>query len=179
MTKAEFIKKFKSFLWEKSMTGAILDSTSSISMCFENYQSGDIETDYVALVGFDEEDDFFIDFMTTNCTAYTDELDCNSNDAWDLLWEAILTEYNCLEEIKAHDYCVAEEKAHDFKIGDKVFWTGCDIENYPEEDRESLLVNRYVVIDVKGYDIDSIITITDCYSDVEVTPNEITHIYKK
>jgi hypothetical protein len=36
-----------------------------------------------------------------------------------------------------------------------------------------------VVIDVKGYDIDSIITITDCYSDVEVTPNEITHIHKK
>lgn len=169
MTKAEFIKKFKSFLWEKSMSGAILGSTTSISMCFENCQSGDIENDYVSLVGFDEDDDLFIDFIETNCTAYTDDLDCNSDDAWDLLWDAILTEYDCVDEVKAHD----------FKIGDKVFWTGCDIENYPMEDRESLLVNRYVVIDVKGYDIDSIITITDCYSDVEVTPNEITHIHKK
>ena len=168
MTKAEFIKKFKDFLHEKAISGAILD-TSSITMCFENYQSGGIETDYVNLIGFDEDDDLFIDFTSTNCTAYTDELDCNSDDAWDLLWDAILTEYDCVDEVKAHD----------FKIGDKVFWTGCDIENYPQEDRESLLVNRYVVIDVKGYDIDSIITITDCYSDVEVTPNEITHIYKK
>lgn len=169
MTKAEFIKKFKEFLYENAMSGAILDRTTSISMCFENYQDGEIQTDYVSLVGFDEDDDLFIDFMTTNCTAYTNELDCNSNDAWDLLWNAILTEYDCVDDVKAHD----------FKIGDKVFWNGCDIENYPEEDRESLLVNRYVVIDVKGYDIDSIITITDCYSDVEVTPNEITHIYKK
>lgn len=169
MTKAEFIKKFKEFLYENAMSGAILDTSTTIKMCFENCQSGDIENDYVGLVGFDEDDDLFIDFIETNCTAYTDDLDCNSIDAWDLLWEAILTEYNCLEEIKAHD----------FKVGDKVFWSGCDVENYPEEDRESLLVNRYVVIDVKGYDIDSIITITDCYSDVEVTPNEITHIYKK
>jgi hypothetical protein len=169
MTKAEFIKKFKNFLYENSLSGAILDTTTSIKMCFENYQSGDIENDYVSLVGFDEDDDLFIDFIETSCTAYNDELDCNSDDAWNLLWNAILTEYNCMDEVKAHD----------FKIGDKVFWTGCDIENYPQEDRESLLVNRYVVIDVKGYDIDSIITITDCYSDVEVTPNEITHIYKK
>ena len=168
MTKAEFIKKFKEFLYENAMSGAILDRTT-ISMCFENYQDGEIQTDYVSLVGFDEDDDLFIDFMDTNCTAYSDELDCNSNDAWDLLWNAILIEYDCVDDVKAHD----------FKIGDKVFWNGCDIENYPEEDRESLLVNRYVVIDVKGYDIDSIITITDCYSDVEVTPNEITHIYKK
>jgi hypothetical protein len=169
MTKAEFIKKFKDFLYENAMSGAILDTTTSIKMCFENCQSGDIENDYVSLVGFDEDDDLFIDFIETNCTAYTDDLDCNSDDAWDLLWNAILTEYDCVDDVKAHD----------FKIGDKVFWTGCDIENYPEEDRESLLVNRYVVIDVKGYDIDSIITITDCYSDVEVTPNEITHIHKK
>lgn len=169
MTKAEFIKKFKDFLYENAMSGAILDTSTTIKMCFENCQSGDIENDYVSLVGFDEDDDLFIDFIETNCTAYTDDLDCNSDDAWDLLWNAILTEYDCEDEFKAHD----------FKIGDKVFWTGCDIENYPMEDRESLLVNRYVVIDVKGYDIDSIITITDCYSDVEVTPNEITHIYKK
>jgi hypothetical protein len=169
MTKAEFIKKFKDFLYENAMSGAILDTSTTITMCFENCQSGDIENDYVSLVGFDEDDDLFIDFIDTRCTAYSDELDCNSNDAWDLLWNAILTEYDCVDEVKAHD----------FKIGDKVFWTGCDIENYPQEDRESLLVNRYVVIDVKGYDIDSIITITDCYSDVEVTPNEITHIHKK
>ena len=169
MTKAEFIKKFKDFLYENAMSGAILDTSTTIKMCFENCQSGDIENDYVSLVGFDEDDDLFIDFIETNCTAYNDELDCNSEDAWNLLWNAILTEYNCVDEVKAHD----------FKIGDKVFWTGCDIENYPMEDRESLLVNRYVVIDVKGYDIDSIITITDCYSDVEVTPNEITHIHKK
>lgn len=169
MTKAEFIRKFKDFLYENAMSGAILDTSTTIKMCFENCQSGDIENDYVSLVGFDEDDDLFIDFIETNCTAYTDDLDCNSDDAWDLLWNAILTEYDCVDEVKAHD----------FKIGDKVFWTGCDIENYPQEDRESLLVNRYVVIDVKGYDIDSIITITDCYSDVEVTPNEITHIYKK
>jgi hypothetical protein len=169
MTKAEFIKKFKDFLYENAMSGAILDTSTTIKMCFENCQSGDIENDYVSLVGFDEDDDLFIDFIETNCTAYTDDLDCNSDDAWDLLWNAILTEYDCVDEVKAHD----------FKIGDKVFWTGCDIENYPQEDRESLLVNRYVVIDVKGYDIDSIITITDCYSDVEVTPNEITHIHKK
>lgn len=168
MTKTEFIEKFKGFLYENAMSGAIL-TTTSISMCFENYQDGEIQTDYVELVGFDEDDDLFIDFIDTRCTAYSDELDCNSDDAWDLLWNAILTEYDCVDEVKAHD----------FKIGDKVFWKGCDIENYPEEDRESLLVNRYVVIDVKGYDIDSIITITDCYSDVEVTPNEITHIYKK
>lgn len=169
MTKTEFIKKFKDFLYENAMSGAILDTSTTIKMRFENCQSGDIENDYVSLVGFDEDDDLFIDFTSTNCTAYTDELDCNSDDAWDLLWDAILTEYDCVDEVKAHD----------FKIGDKVFWTGGNIENYPQEDRESLLVNRYVVIDVKGYDIDSIITITDCYSDVEVTPNEITHIYKK
>lgn len=169
MTKAEFIKKFKDFLYENAMSGAILDTTTSIKMCFENCQSGDIENDYVSLVGFDEDDDLFIDFIETNCTAYTDDLDCNSDDAWDLLWNAILTEYDCVDEVKAHD----------FKVGDKVFWTGGNIENYPQEDIESLLVNQYVVIDVKGYDIDSIITITDCYSDVKVTPNEITHIYKK
>lgn len=169
MTKEEFIKKFENFLYENAMSGAILDASTTIKMCFENCQSGDIENDYVALVGFDEDNDFFIDFNETNCTAYTDDLDCNSNDAWDLLWNAILTEYDCVDE----------EKAHDFKIGDKVFWSGCDIENYPQEDRESLRTNRYVVIGVKGYDIDSIITITDCYSDVEVTPNEITHIHKK
>lgn len=137
-------------------------------MCFDDF-NGNIVNDYVSLVGFDEDDDLFIDFIDTNCTAYDEDLDCNSDDAWDLLWNAILTEYDCVDEVKAHD----------FKVGDKVFWSGCDVENYPEEDRESLLVNRYVVIDVKGYDIDSIITITDCYSDVEVTPNEITHIYKK
>ena len=169
MTKAEFIKKFKEFLYENAMSGAILeDADYKPMMCFDDF-NGNIVNDYVSLVGFDEDDDLFIDFIDTNCTAYDEDLDCNSDDAWDLLWNAILTEYDCMDEVKAHD----------FKIGDKVFWKGCDIENYPEEDRESLLVNRYVVIDVKGYDIDSIITITDCYSDVEVTPNEITHIYKK
>ena len=38
---------------------------------------------------FDSNGNFFIDFEETQCTAYEEDLECNSNDAWDYLWDTI------------------------------------------------------------------------------------------
>ena len=105
MTKAEFIEKFKEFLYENGMSDAVLleDADYKPMMCFDDF-NGNIVNDYVSVVGFDEDDDLYIDFIDTNCTAYDEDLDCNSNDAWDLLWDAILTEYDCVDEVKAQDW---------------------------------------------------------------------------
>ena len=67
---------------------------------------------------------------------------------------------------------------HDFKVGDKVYWNGRCIEDYSEEVREALISNRFVIVGIKGEYMDSIIEITDCYTDAEVTANELIHCHK-
>lgn len=160
MTQQEFIKKF-GVICDKNHTTAINleDMDNAIQMRFDNYQYDEVINDYVSDIGF-YEGDFYIIF-STSCTAYEDELENNTEDAWEMLWEAVLDYFDC------DDF-----ELHDFKPGDAVYWNDPAINDYPEDEREELLKRRFVVFAVNG----EIISISDTYSEAEVYASELVHI---
>ena len=110
MTQKEFIKKFETVCIRKGIIGVFVkDWECAYKMCFENYQSDEIESDFVSEVGFFD-GDFYITFSESICTAYEDELECNSEDAWQLLWDRMLEHFG-----------IEDFDLHTFKPGDAVY----------------------------------------------------------
>jgi hypothetical protein len=171
MTQNEFIKKLKTLFKVNEViyvSSTDENNIGSNQMLYINNQDNEIINDYVESVGFDSDGNFFIDFEETQCTAYEEDLECNSNDAWDYLWDTI---YELFDPMVFED-----TNEHNFKVGDKVYWDDPAITDYPEDEREDLLNRRFVIIGVDGYDDDSIIHITDCYTDAEVYASELRYI---
>ena len=94
MTRNEIIKNFEVITDDNDVNGInVEDFDYPIQMCYINHQNGEIVTEYVSVLGFDDDDDFYIDF-SDGCTAYMEDLDCNTEDAWDLLWDIVLEYFN-------------------------------------------------------------------------------------
>lgn len=93
MTQNEFIKKFEVITNDNLVNGInVEDFDYPIQMSYINHQSDEIVTEYVSVIGFDD-NDFYIDFCD-DCTSYIEDLNCNSEDAWDLLWDIVLEYFN-------------------------------------------------------------------------------------
>jgi hypothetical protein len=131
-------------------------------MCYINYQDDEIVNEFVEILGF-EDGDFYTDFCD-GCTSYEEDLECNSEDAWDLLWSAVL-DYFGLDSTDDDD-------DHGFKAGDVVYWNDPAIDDYPEDEREEALKRRFVIFKVEG----EIISISDTYTTAEVYADELEHI---
>lgn len=161
MTQNEFVKKFEQICRKNEVSGFVLtDCDQGVEMSYENHQTGKIVVEVVDAVGFDEDGDFNIDF-SDGCTAYDEDLECNSEDAWSLLWSLLL------EDVLGFD-----EDSHDFEVGDAVYWNDPAIDDYPEEEREEALKRRFVVFNISG----EIISISDTYTTAEVYASELEHI---
>jgi hypothetical protein len=131
-------------------------------MCYINYQDDEIVNEFVEILGF-EDGDFYIDFCD-GCTSYEEDMECNCEGAWDLLWSAVL-DYFGLDSTDDDD-------EHDFKVGDAVYWNDPTIDDYPEGDRFDALKRRFVIFKVEG----EIISISDTYTEAEVYADELEHI---
>ena len=163
MTQKEFIRKFKQICQTNCVNAISTENwTFGLQMCYINYQDDEIVNESVEIVGFAENGDFYIDFCD-GYTAYEEDLECNREDAWDLLHSAIL--YDIFELDSTDD-------DHDFKVGDAVYWNDPAIDDYPEEEREEALKRRFVVFKVEG----EIISISDTYTMAEVYADELEHI---
>ena len=161
MTQNEFVKKLEQICRKNEVSGFVVkDCEYGVEMNYENHQTGKTVSEFVDAVGFDEHDDFYIEF-SDGCTAYDEELWCNSEDAWSLLWSVLL-----------EDLLGVDEDTHDFKAGDAVYWNDPAINDYPEGDRFDALKRRFVVFDVSG----EIISISDTYTTAEVYASELEHI---
>lgn len=161
MTQNEFVKKFEQICRKNEVSGFVVsDCEHGVEMSYENHQTGETVNEFVDVVGFDEDGDFYIDF-SDRCTAYDEDLECNSEDAWSLLWSLLL------EDVLGFD-----EDSHDFKAGDAVYWNDPAIDDYPEDEREEALKRRFVVFDISG----EIISISDTYTTAEVYASELEHI---
>lgn len=161
MTQNEFIKKFEQVCRKNETSGfAVIDCDQGVEMSYENHQTDEIVVEMVDAVGFDENGDFNIVF-SDGCTAYDEDLECNSEDAWSLLWSLLL-----------EDVLGIVEDSHDFNAGDIVYWNDPAIDDYPEEQRDDVLNRRFVVFKVEG----EIISISDGYTTAEVYASELEHI---
>lgn len=161
MTQNEFIKKLEQICRKNEVSGFVVkDCEYGVEMNYENHQTGETVDEFVDVVGFDEDGDFYIDF-SDGCTAYDEDLWCNSEDAWSLLWRVLL-----------EDMLGFEEDSHDFEVGDAVYWNDPAINDYPEEEREEALKRRFVIFDISG----EIISISDTYTTAEVYASELEHI---
>ena len=155
MTQKDFIKKFKQICQKNCVTAIDTENwTYGVQMCYINNQDSEIVNDFVAEIGFDVDNDFYIDFCD-GCTSYEEDLECNCEDAWDLLWSAVLDTYG-----------------HDFEAGDAVYWYDPAINDYPEEEREEALKRRFVVFKVEG----EIVSISDTYTTADVYASELERI---
>ena len=162
MTQKDFIRKFKQICKKNYVTAIDTDNwTNGVQMCYINYQDDEIVNEFVEIIGFDEYDDFYIDFRDGS-TLYEEDLERNCEDAWDLLWSAVLDHF----ELDNTD------DGHDFNTGDAVYWNDPEIDDYPEEEREEALKRRFVVFNIRG----EIISISDTYTTAEVYANELEHI---
>jgi hypothetical protein len=163
MTQKDFIKKFKQICQKNSVTAIDTENwTYGVKMCYINYQDDEIVNEFVEIIGFDEDGDFYIDFCD-GCTSYEEDLECNREDAWDLLHSAILDDIFELD---------STNDGHDFEVGDAVYWNDPAINDYPVEEREEALKRRFVVFKVEG----ETISISDTYTTVEVYASELEHI---
>lgn len=163
MTQKEFIRKFKQICQKNCVTAiAITEYNNGVQMCYINYQDDEIVNEFVEILGF-EDGDFYTDFCD-GCTSYEEDMECNCEGAWDLLWSAVL-DYFGLDSTDDDD-------DHDFKVGDAVYWNDPAIDDYPEEEREEALKRRFVVFDISG----EIISISDTYTTAEVYADELEHI---
>lgn len=163
MTQKDFIRKFEQIC--KKNEFKFFESNDwnyGVQMCYINCQDDEIVNEYVAEIGFDADHAFYIDFCD-GCTAYEEDLECNREDAWDLLHCAILDNIFGLD---------STDDEHDFKAGDAVYWNDPAINDYPEEEREDALKRRFVVFKVEG----EIISISDTYTTAEVYVSELEHI---
>ena len=164
MTQKDFIRKFKQICQKNCVTAIdITDCSNGVQMCYTNFQDDEIVNEFVEIIGFDEDGDFYTDFCD-GCTSYEGDMECNCEDAWDLLWIAVL-DYFGLDSTD-------DEDVHDFKAGDVVYWNDPAIDDYPEEEREEALKRRFVVFKVEG----EIISISDTYTTAEVYADELEHI---
>lgn len=94
MTQNEIIKKFEVITNDNVVNGInVEDFDYQIQMSYINHQTGEIVTEYVSVLGFDDDYDFYIDF-SDGCTAYIEDLSCNTEDGWELLWDLILEYFN-------------------------------------------------------------------------------------
>lgn len=163
MTQKDFIRKFEQICKKNDFKFIEAnDWTYGVQMCYINNQDDEIVNEYVAEIGFDVDNAFYIDFCD-GCTSYEDDLECNREDAWDLLYRAILDDIFGLD---------STDDEHDFKTGDAVYWNDPAIDDYPEEEREEALKRRFVVFDISG----EIISISDTYTTAEVYASELEHI---
>lgn len=163
MTQKDFIRKFEQICQKNDFKFIESDDwTNAVQMCYINNQDDEIVNEYVTEIGFDVDNDFYIDFCD-GCTAFEEDLECNRKDAWDLLHSAIL---NDIFELDSTD------DEHDFEVGDAVYWNDPAIDDYPEEEREDALKRRFVVFKVEG----EIINISDTYTTAEVYASELEHI---
>ena len=163
MTQLEFIKKISNWCnhyGTKTMHFDV-ESEQSVMLMFLDNQNNVWVNDYVDVIGFDEDNHFYIDFVDTMCRAYMSELDKNDDSCWDELWEAILD--------VSPDYV----SPHNLKVGDKVRWNDPGIDDYPIEDRAEARNRVFTIHEIKGEDMDSIILITDGCTEVETTANEL------
>lgn len=163
MTQKEFIRKFEQICQKNCVTAIdITECNNGVQMCYINSQDDEIVNEYVGKIGLDVDGDFYIDFCD-GCTSYEWDLECNCDDAWDLLWSAVLDALE-LDNINRN--------GHDFKAGDAVYWNDPAINDYPEDEREEALQRRFVVFKVEG----EIISISDGYTTAEVYADELEHI---
>lgn len=163
MTQKDFIRKFEQICQKNDFKFIESDDwTNAVQMCYINNQDDEIVNEYVTEIGFDVDNDFYIDFCD-GCTAFEEDLECNREDAWDLLYRAIL---NDIFELDSTD------DEHDFEVGDAVYWNDPAINDYPEEEQEDALKRRFVVFKVEG----EIISISDTYTTAEVYASELEHI---
>ena len=93
MTRNEFIRNFEEITEDNLATGIIVEDFDPIQMSYINHHYGEIVTEYVSVLGFDEDDEFYIDF-SDGCTAYMEDLDCNTEEGWELLWDLVLEYFN-------------------------------------------------------------------------------------
>ena len=133
-------------------------------MHFVNNQENEVWGDYPTEIRLNDDGDWFIYFEDTDCVVYKEELEINSEEVWSNLACVLCDMYDF------------NFNYHNFEIGDKVYWNDPAINDYPEDEREDALKRRFVVIGIEGKYDDSIITITDCYTDAEVYPNELVKI---
>ena len=162
MTLKDFIRKFEQICQTNCVNAIDTENwTCGVQMCYINYQDSEIANEFVEVIGFDEDGDFYIDFCD-GCTSYEEDLDCNCEDAWDVLWGAVLDHFE-LDDT---------DDGHDFKAGDAVYWNDPAINDYPEEEREEALKRRFVIFDISG----EIISISDTYTTAEVYASELEHI---
>ena len=163
MTQKEFIRKFEQICQKNGFKFIKAEDWKyGVQMCYINNQDDEIVNEYVAEIGFDVDNDFYIAFCD-GCAAYEEDLECNREDAWDLLHKAILDDIFELD---------STDDEHDFEVGDAVYWNDPAIDDYPEEEREDALKRRFVVFDVEG----EIIRISDTYTTAEVYASELEHI---
>ena len=163
MTLKNFIRKFEQICQQNCVTAIDTENwTCGVLMCYINYQDSEIVNEFVEVIGF-QDGDFFIDFCD-GCTLYEEDLDCNCEDAWDLLWSAVLDHFG----LDSNDF----NDGHDFEVGDAVYWNDPAIDDYPEGDRFDALKRRFVVFKVEG----EIISISDTYTTAEVYASELEHI---
>ena len=171
MTLKEFITRFKALCEKYNITHIHCDNEDRFIqtyISFVNSQAGEVWSDYASEIGFNE-NGFYIAFKYINCMVYEEDICYTPDDDWDTLWNLIADAYDM-------PYCDGEEdETHDFKVGDKVYWNGQCIEDYPEEEQVEELSKVFVVVGVRGKYMDSIIEITDCYTDAEVTADELVH----
>jgi hypothetical protein len=163
MTELKFIQNFTQlceFYGIKSFHFGV-ESEMNVILMFLDNQNNEWVNDYVDIIGFDSDNNFFIDFEETNCRAYMSELDKNDESCWDDLWDTIL------------NVCPDFASTHKFKVGDKVKWNDPGLNDYPEEDREMVRLNVYTIEEINGTDEDSIILISDGITEAEVTANEL------
>lgn len=163
MTQKDFIRKFEQICQKNDFKFIESDDwTNAVQMCYINNQDDEIVNEYVTEISFDVDNDFYIDFCD-GCTAFEEDLECNREDAWDLLYRAILNDIFELDNT---------DDEHDFEVGDAVYWNDPAIDDYPEEEREDALKRRFVVFKVEG----EIISISDTYTTAEVYASELEHI---
>lgn len=164
MTQKEFIRKFKR-ICQKNCVNAIdiTECNNGVQMCYINYQDDEIVNEFVEILGF-EDGDFYTDFCD-GCTSYEEDMECNCEDAWELLWSVVLDYFGL-------DSTDDEDDTIDFNAGDIVYWNDPAINDYPEDEREEAMQRRFVVFKVEG----EIISISDGYTTAEVYASELEHI---
>lgn len=162
MTQKDFIRKFEQICQKNDFKFIEADDWKyGVQMCYISCQDDEIVNEFVTEIGFDVDNDFYIDFCD-GCRAFEDNLECNCEDAWDLLWSAVLDQLGT---------DIADD-GHDFEAGDAVYWNDPAIDDYPEEEHEEALKRRFVVFKVEG----EIISISDTYTTAEVYASELEHI---
>lgn len=92
MTQQEFGLAFNKLLTEKNIKAINTSNCPEVSeelMLWYNPQQDEFNNDFVEEVGIDDSTtDVYITF-DNGCTAYSEDLEHNSDDAWDMLWDAI------------------------------------------------------------------------------------------